>query len=85
MSLMLQCLRFESGAYVADFLFGCVSSFWYWGGYLVSAMHALLVVWERVASWLVGAGSERQVVAVVCVSGIAYRVVVPFCLVGYPL
>ena len=51
----------------------------------MSAMHALLVVWERVASWLVGAGSERQVVAVVCGSGIAYRVVVPFCLVGYPL
>jgi len=84
-SLMQQCLGFESGVYVADLLFGCVSSFWYWGGYLVSAMHALLVVWERVASWLVGAGSERQVVAVVCGSGIAYRVVVPFCLVGYPL
>ena len=26
--------------------------------------------WERVASWLVGAGSERQVIAVVCGSGI---------------
>ena len=25
--------------------------------------------WERVASWLVGAGSERQVIAVVCGSG----------------
>ena len=44
MSLMQQCLGFESGAYVADFLFGCVSSFWYWGGHrLVSAVHALLV------------------------------------------
>ena len=37
-----------------------------------------------------GAGSERQAIAVVCGSGIgdvrcAYRVVVPFCLVGYPL
>ena len=36
----------------------------------MSAMHALLVVWERVASWLVGAGSERQVMAVVCGSGL---------------
>jgi hypothetical protein len=26
--------------------------------------------WERVARWLVGAGSERQVIAVVCGSGI---------------
>ena len=61
MSFMQQCLGFKSGAYVADFLFGCVSSFWYWGGYLVSAVHALLVgLGERVASWLVGAGSERQ-------------------------
>jgi len=33
----------ESGAYVADFLFGCVSSFWYRGGHLVYAVHALLV------------------------------------------
>jgi len=29
-----------------------------------------LFVWERVANWLVGAGSERQVIAVVCGSGI---------------
>jgi hypothetical protein len=26
--------------------------------------------WERVAGWLVGAGSERQVIAVVCGNGI---------------
>ena len=34
-----------------------------------------------------GAGSERQVIAVVCGSGIGdvLRVVVPFCLVGSPL
>ena len=67
---MQQCLSFESGAYVADFLFGCMSSFWFRGGYLVYAVHALLVGLGRVASWLVGAGSERQVVAVVCGSGI---------------
>ena len=38
----------------------------------MSAVHALLVClgWERVANWLVGAGSERQVIAVVCGSGI---------------
>ena len=65
---MQQCLEIESGAYVADYLSDCVSSFWYQGGYLVSAVHALLVClgWERVANWLVGAGSERQVIAVVC-------------------
>ena len=34
------------------------------------AVYALLVGLGRVASWLVGAGSERQVVAVVCGSGI---------------
>ena len=38
------------------------------------AVYALLcfACWscERVASWLVGAGSERQVIAVVCGSGI---------------
>ena len=35
-------------------------------------VHALLVCLglERVANWLVGAGSERQVIAVVCGSGI---------------
>ena len=34
------------------------------------------------ASWLVGAGSERQVIAVVCGIGDVcdYRVVVPYCL-----
>ena len=53
MSLMQQCLGFESGAYVADFLFGCVSSFLYWGGHrLVSAVHALLVGLGR--EWPVG-------------------------------
>ena len=38
----------------------------------MSAVHALLVCLglERVANWLVGAGSERQVIAVVCGSGI---------------
>jgi pantoate kinase len=38
----------------------------------VSAVHALLVClgWERVANWLVGAGSERHVIAVICGSGI---------------
>ena len=44
--------------------------------------------WERMASWLVGAGSERQVIAVVCGSGIGdvlIEIAVPFCLVGYPL
>ena len=51
-SLMQQCLGFESGAYVADFLFGCVSSFWYRGGYLVYAVHALLVGLGR--EWPVG-------------------------------
>ena len=34
------------------------------------AVHALLVCFGRVASWLVGVGSERQVIAVVCGSGI---------------
>jgi hypothetical protein len=67
-SLKQQCLWFESG--VADFLFGCLSSFWYRGGYLVYAVYALLVGLGRVASWLVAAGSERQVIAVVCGSGI---------------
>jgi hypothetical protein len=38
--------------------------------------------WERVANWLVGAGAERQVIAVACGSGIGD---VTFCLVGYPL
>ena len=50
----------------------------------------LLVLGES-GQLVMGAGSERQVIiAVVCGSGIgywrcAYRVVVPFCLVGYPL
>ena len=52
MSLMQQCLGLESGAYVANFLFGCVSSFWYRGGYLVYAVHALLVGFGR--EWRVG-------------------------------
>ena len=67
MSLMQKCLGYESGTYVADFLFGCVSSFWYRGGYLVYAVHALLVCLGR--EWP-GVGSERQVLAVVCGSGI---------------
>jgi len=46
---MQLCLGFESGAYVVDFLFGCVSSFWYRGGY---AVHALLVGLGR--EWPVG-------------------------------
>ena len=50
-SLMQQCLGFESGAYVADFLFGCVSSSWYRGGYLVYAVHALLVC---LGEWPIG-------------------------------
>ena len=47
LSLKQQCLGFESGAYVADCLFGCVSSFWYRGGYLVYTVHALLVCLGR--------------------------------------
>ena len=72
MSLKQQCLWYESGAYVADFLFGCVSSyFWYRGGHLVVCRARFACwSWERVASWLVGAGSERQVIAVACGSGI---------------
>ena len=52
LSLKQQCLGFESGAYVADFLFGCVSSFWYQGGHLLSAVYALLVGLGR--EWPVG-------------------------------
>ena len=66
---MQQYLGFESGAYVADFLFGCVSLSGTREGTLCMPLHACLS-WERVANWLVGAGSERQVIAVVCGSGI---------------
>ena len=69
---MQQYLGFESGAYVADFLFG-----WLRGLFLVSGRvscvcraHFACLSWERVARWLVGVGSERQVIAVVCGSGI---------------
>jgi len=37
---------------LAEFLFGCVSSFWYLGGYLVYAVYALLVGLRR--EWPVG-------------------------------
>jgi len=61
-SLKQQCLWYESGAYVADFLFGCVSSyFWYRGGHLVVCRARFACwSWERVASWLVGAKSEAS-------------------------
>jgi hypothetical protein len=57
-SLSQQCLGFESGAYVADFLFGCVSSFWYRGGRLVYAVHTLLVGLGR--EWPVGKWVQAQ-------------------------
>ena len=68
---MQQCLGYESGAYVAEFRFGCMSSFGYRGGRVSCVCRACFACWswERVASWLVGAGLERQVVAVVCGSG----------------
>jgi len=50
--LMQQCLGDESGAYVAEFLFGCVSSFWYQRGYLAYAVHALLVCLGK--EWPIG-------------------------------
>ena len=70
MSLMQKCLGYESGTYVADFLFGCVSSFWYRRASCVCRARFACWYWERVSSWLVGAGSERQVIAAVCGSGI---------------
>ena len=48
---MQQFLGFESGAYVADFLFGCVL-FLVLGEYLVYAVHALLVCLGR--EWPIG-------------------------------
>ena len=87
-SLKHQCLGFESGAYVAGFLFGCVSSFWYRGGYLVSAVRALLVALGE--SGQLVSGCRVREASNSCSLWqwywrCAYRAVVLFCLVGYPL
>jgi len=79
---MQQCLGFESGVYVADFLFGCVPSLWYQKGYLCMPYTLCLLVLGE-SGQLVSGCRLREASNYSCSLWqwywrCAYRVVVPF-------
>ena len=86
---MQQCLGFESGAYVADFLLGCCPRSGIGEGILCMPC-TLLCLFVLGESGQLVSGCRVREASKSCSLwqwywGCAYRVVVPFCLVGYLL